>query len=98
MMRWVWLSALLVGYALLAGSTLVGEGGLLHLWKLQQQQRELQAEVFTLLRDNEDLRARIERLQSDDEFLEKVVRESLKFTKQGEIVFLFQDPSEVATQ
>lgn len=98
MMRWIWWSSLLVGYALLATSTLVGKQGLLHLWKLQQQQRELQTEVFTLLRENEDLRTRIERLQSDDKFLEKVARETLKFAKQGEIVFLFQDPSKVAAQ
>jgi len=97
-MRWVWLSALLVGYALLAASTLAGEGGLLHLWKLRQQQRDLQTEIFTLLRENEDLRTRIERLQSDDKFLEKVARESLKFAKQGEIIFLFQDSSGTSTQ
>ena len=97
-MKGVWLSVLLVGYALLAASTLAGEGGLLHLWKLQQQQRELQTEIFTLLRENEDLRTRIERLHSDDKFLEKVARESLKFAKQGEIVFLFQDPSAVTVQ
>jgi len=97
-MRWVWLSALLVGYALLAASTLAGEGGLLHLWKLRQQQRDLQTEIFTLLRENEDLRTRIERLQSDDKFLEKVARESLKFAKQGEIIFLFQDSSGASTQ
>ena len=95
-MRWIWFGALLVGYALIATSTLVGERGLLHLWKLQQQQRELQAEVFTLLRENEDLRTRIERLQSDDKFLEKVARETLKFSRQGEVVFLFQDITESA--
>lgn len=97
-MRWVWLAALLVGYALLATSTLVGESGLLHLWQLRQQQRDLQAEIFAVLRENEDLRNRINRLQSDDEFFEKVVRETLKFTKRGELIFLFQDPSGISAQ
>lgn len=98
MMRWVWLAALLVGYALLATSTLVGERGFLHLWKLRQQQHELQAEIFMLLRENEELRNRINRLQSDDEFFEKVARETLKFAKKGELIFLFQDPAGVSAQ
>ena len=97
-MKRVWLAALLVGYAWLAASTLVGERGLLHLWQLRQQQRELQAEVFAVLRENEDLRHRISRLQSDDEFFEKVARETLKFAKRGEFIFLFQDSSAVSTQ
>ena len=90
-MKRLWLLALLVGYALLGASTLVGERGLLHLWKLQQEQHELQAEVFTLLRENEDLRNRIIRLQTDDEFFEKVARETLKLTKKGEVIYLFQE-------
>ena len=93
-MRRVWLLAVLIGYALLAASALVGERGLLHLWKLQQEQRDLQAEVFALLRENEDLRNRISRLDTDDEFFEKVARETLKFARKGEIIYLFQNPAE----
>lgn len=96
-MKRFWLAALLVGYAWLATSTLVGESGLLHLWKLRQQQRALQAEIFTLLRENEDLRNRITRLQTDDEFFEQVARETLKFAKRGELLFLFQDSSGVSS-
>src|SRR5215470_13419109 len=92
------LSVLLIGYALLGASTLVGERGLLHLWKLQQEQHELQAEVFTVLRENEDLRNRIKRLQTDDEFLEKVARETLKLAKKGEVIYLFQEASGTPSQ
>jgi cell division protein FtsB len=97
-MRQFCLVALLVGYAFLAASTLVGERGLLHLWKLRQEQRELQAEAFARLRENEDLRNRIERLQTDDDFLEKVARETLKFAKRGELIYLFHDTPEVPAQ
>lgn len=90
-MKGFWLLALLVGYALLAASTLVGERGLLHLWKLRQEQRELQTEAFALLRENEDLRNRINRLQTDDKFFEKIARETLKFARKGEIIYLFQE-------
>jgi cell division protein FtsB len=93
-----WLLALLVGYALLAASTLVGERGLLHLWKLRQEQRELQTEVFALLRENEDLRNRINRLQTDNEFFEKIARETLKFARKGEIIYLFQEQAGTSGQ
>jgi cell division protein FtsB len=97
-MRRVCLFAVLIGYALLAASALVGEGGLLHLWRLQQEQRDLQAEVFALLHENEDLRSRIGRLHTDDEFFEKVARETLKFARKGEVLYLFQDPAESSVQ
>ncbi|HXG17997.1 MAG TPA: septum formation initiator family protein [Methylomirabilota bacterium] len=98
MVKRFWLLALLVGYALLAASTLVGERGLLHLWKLRQEQRELQTEVFALLRENEDLRNRINRLQTDNEFFEKIARETLKFAKKGEIIYLFQEQAGTSGQ
>ncbi|MBI3248958.1 MAG: septum formation initiator family protein [Deltaproteobacteria bacterium] len=97
MMKRVWLSAVLVGYAWLAASTLVGEHGLLHLWTLQQEQRELQAEAFALLSGNENLRNRLSRLQTDDEFFEKIARETLKFARKGELLYLFQKAPEAST-
>lgn len=97
MMKWMWLSAVLVGYAWLAASTLVGEHGLLHLWTLQQEQRELQAKAFALLSENEGLRNRLSRLQTDDEFFEKTARETLKFVRKGELLYLFLKAPEAST-
>ena len=89
-----WFPVLLVGYILLALSATVGKHGLLHLWQLQQEQRVLETKAFDLSRENDDLRERIARFQKDDEFLEKVVREELKFVKKGELVYLFRGSSE----
>ena len=97
-MKRLWLLALLIGYAILGASTLVGERGLLHLQKLRQEQHDLQTEVFAVLRENEDLRNRIKRLQTDDEFFEKVARETLRLTKKGEVIYLFQETSGTPTQ
>ena len=90
-LRRLWLPATLVLYALLAVSTLVGQHGLLHLQELRQEQQVLEAEAFTLTRENADLRERIDRLKTDDEFLEKVAREELGFVGKGEIVYRFRD-------
>lgn len=93
-MKWIGWSAVLVGYAWLAASTLVGEHGLLHLLKLQQEQSEVHAKVFALLNENEKLRSRLAQLQTDDEFLEQVVRETLRFAKKGEVIYFFQKAPE----
>jgi len=98
MLRQLWLPVLLVLYVFLALSTTVGEHGLLHLRKLHQEQRSLETEAVTLLRENEEMRERIARLQKDDEFFEKVVREELKFVKKGELVYLFRSPPESPEQ
>ena len=97
-MKRLWLLALLIGYAILGASTLVGERGLLHLQKLRQEQHDLQTEVFAVLRENEDLRNRIKRLQTDDEFFEKVARETLRLTKKGEVIYLFQETAGTPAQ
>ena len=97
-MKRLWLLALLISYAILGASALVGERGLLHLQKLRQEQHDLQTEVFAVLRENEDLRNRIKRLQTDDEFFEKVARETLRLTKKGEVIYLFQETSGTPAQ
>jgi|SRR6266508_6078006 len=97
-LKQLWLPATLVLYVLLAVSTLVGQRGLLHLWELRQEQRALEADVFALLRENEDLRDRLTRLQTDDEFLEKVAREELNFVRKGELVYRFRDPADAPAQ
>ncbi|MGH7964554.1 MAG: FtsB family cell division protein [Candidatus Binatia bacterium] len=84
------LFATLAVFSLLFLSTILGRHGLLHLWKLHQEQRALEAEAFTLLRGNEELRSRIARLQTDGEFFEKVVRERLGLVREGELVYRFR--------
>ncbi|HEV8714753.1 MAG TPA: septum formation initiator family protein [Candidatus Binatia bacterium] len=95
-LRRLWLPVTLLLYALLAVSTLVGQHGLLHLRELCQEQQALEAEAFTLTRANADLRERIGRLTTDDEFLEKVAREELGFVGKGEIVYRFRDSGDAA--
>ena len=90
----LWVPALFVGYVLLALSVSVGKHGLLHLWQSRQEQRTLEAKAFDLSRENEDLRARIARLTKDDEFLEKIAREELKFVRKGEVVYVFGGSAE----
>lgn len=86
----LWFPCLLVLYLFLALSLLVGDRGLLHLRKLRHELRSLEGTALTLLRENEALRERIARLQKDDEFLEKIVREELGYVREHEIVYRFR--------
>lgn len=92
-LRILWLPAVLGLYVLLGISTVFGVRGLLHLGGLAQEREALEADVFTVLRENEALRGCIGRLETDDVFLEKVVREELGFVRPGDFVYRFETPA-----
>lgn len=86
--RWIiyGFSALLIALSL---STAFGERGILHLWRLWGEKKELDEKNFLLLKENETLRDRIHRLRHDDLYLEKIAREELGLARPGEIVYRF---------
>jgi len=81
-------SALIV---LLASITVVGERGVLHLWRLRGEQSRLDEQNFRLQKENEALRQRIYRIRNDNAYLEKLAREELNLVRPGEIVYRFSN-------
>ncbi|NIO09618.1 MAG: septum formation initiator family protein [Deltaproteobacteria bacterium] len=77
---------LLVGFAVF---TALGERGVLHLWRLTEENKRLGEKNFRLHRDNEILREKIHRLRHDNRYLEKIAREELGLVRPGEIVYQF---------
>ncbi len=60
----------------------------------QTLQKELAQKTQDFQREAEELRLlrlKQEKLREDPEFLEKIARENLRYTKPGEILFLFKD-------
>jgi cell division protein FtsB len=76
-----------VGLLLFMVAAVYGDHGLIHLLHMQSEQRNLQQMAFELAQQNEELRQRIRRLQSDDRYIEKVARERLGLAKPGEIIY-----------
>lgn len=76
------LSALFFGVA--------GNHGLLVLGELQQELSGLEAEKHRLESEISTLREQIELIEVDDEVLEKLAREELGLSRDGEIVYHFQ--------
>jgi len=83
-------SALIV---LLALMTVVGERGVLHLWRLRGEKNRLDEQNFRLQKENEALRHRIYRIRNDNAYLEKLAREELNLVRPGEIVYRFSNPA-----
>lgn len=64
-----------------------GNGGVVHLWRLQRRQADLEAVAYALAQENQRLRDHLERLERDDRYLERLARERLGWIKPGEIVY-----------
>lgn len=86
-----WLAVYAGFLALFVLSTLFGSRGLVQLAHLQSEQRHLERTAFALQQRNEGLRRRIERLQSDDRYIERLARERLGLAKQGELIYRIPD-------
>ncbi len=65
--------------------------GLLKLIQLYQKERKLYAEVNELLLQQDKLQAEIYKLQTDEEYIEKIAREKFMMVLPGEKVYRVQD-------
>lgn len=73
---------------LCAISAVLGSGGVIHLRSLHAEQAAAELAAFEMAKHNQKLREHLARLDSDDTYLEKLVRERLGWVKPGERVFL----------
>ena len=68
-------------------SAIFGSWGWMHLRRLEKKQTEMEALAVRLERQNEAIRQHMERLEGDNAYLEKVVRERLGWVKPNELVY-----------
>src|SRR5262249_60419438 len=73
--------------ALFMLAAVYGDHGLMHVLRMRSEQSDLEHKVFDLQQNNEHLRQRIQRLQTDDHYLEQLARRRLGLVKKGEIVY-----------
>lgn len=78
----------------LAVSSVWGNRGLLHLWRLQEQLAEVESDVVRLQRENHQRREHLRRLRSDPAYLERIVRQRLGWVREGEILYRVRPESE----
>lgn len=78
----------------LFGKMLWGSGGILEYTELKRQYGELREHIADLDAQNLALSHDIRLLQSDDQYMEKMVRQKLRYLRDNEIVYLFPAQSE----
>ena len=82
-----WLAACVLALVLFVIAAIWGDHGLIHVRRLQVQQHEQEQTAFLLGQQNERLRRRIQRLETDDRYIEQVARERLGLAKKGEVIY-----------
>lgn len=88
-----WLAACVLGLVLFVVAAVWGDHGLIHVMRLEALQHEQEQTAFLLQQRNERLRQHIQRLRSDDRYLEQLARERLGLAKKGEIIYRVMEPA-----
>ena len=86
------LASCAVALVLFVIAAVYGDHGLIHLLRMGAEQSDLEHTAFDLQQQNEQLRERVRRLQSDDHYLEKLARERLGLVRKGEIMYRLNGP------
>lgn len=73
------------------GFIIFNDLGLYQLFHLYQKERQLYAEVNTLLTQQDTLQAEIYRLKTDQVYIQKIAREKFMMVLPGEKVYRVQD-------
>ena len=89
-MRRVWLNLILGAvFALLVVSCIVAPLGPRDLALLRRHRTQLEAARDRLIAENAGLAARTQRLQSDDAYLQRLIRRELGYARTDELIYRF---------
>ena len=69
--------------------TVFGDKGLLQVYRLRSELREIERVNRDLQQENERLRAEINNLRTNKKYIEELARRELGMVKKGEIVYQF---------
>ena len=66
-----------------------GERGFIHLYRMEKERLALVGRIKELEMKNQDLLEKIDRLRSDQEYIESVARKELGLIKDNEVMYRF---------
>jgi len=69
--------------------TVFGDKGLLQVYRLKRELKEIERVNRELQQENERLRAEINNLRTNKKYIEELARRELGLVKKGEIVYQF---------
>ncbi len=95
LIRREWLSLIFAGVlVMLLLSALMGRLGPRDLIALQQHRAALEARRGGLEAENASFRTEIQKLRSDDRYLERLIRRELGYARADELVYKFSDDNQ----
>lgn len=76
--------------------TVFGDRGLLRIYHLNKEKKEIQSNLEALKNENEKLKREIEALRTDRRYLESIARRDFGLVRQNEVIYQFpaQDKKE----
>jgi cell division protein FtsB len=69
--------------------TFFGDKGLLQVYRLRRELKEIERDNKELRQENDRLRAEIDNLKTDRKYIEELARRELGLVKKGEIIYQF---------
>jgi cell division protein FtsB len=78
-------------FALIVAWLAFGERGLIHLYRMEGQRQRYRERIQELERKNHELLLEIERLRTDEEYIESIARKELNLLKKDEMHFHFAE-------
>ncbi|GAB7026120.1 FtsB family cell division protein [Geotalea toluenoxydans] len=69
--------------------TIFGDRGLLRIYHLNKDNKEIQEHLQSLKTENEKLKREIEALRSDRRYLESIARRDFGLVRQNEVIYQF---------
>ena len=75
----------------LVARSLIGDRGLIEIWREHNVHQQLAAEVQSLREENTALNREIQALRSDPLAIERIAREQLGYCRPGEVTFIFRE-------
>ncbi len=83
--------AVVLLFLLLVAWLAFGERGFIHLYKMEAKRQRYQERIQLLERKNHELMREIERLRTDEAYIESVARKELNLLKEDETHFHFAE-------
>jgi cell division protein FtsL len=81
---------LIVGFALLLLQDVFGTHGVLAMRQSQKEAQGIQKDISRLDEENQRLQNRVKSLKTDPAAIERIAREEMKLSRQGEVIFQTQ--------
>lgn len=69
--------------------TIFGERGLLRIYHLTQEKKEIEKRVTALQSENDQLKREIEALKTDRRYIESIARKDFGLVRKNEIIYQF---------